>query len=235
MSLTLDYFMDENLKLYQDKEHFRFNTDTKLLAKFVHLKKQERILDIGTNNAALLVYFDQFNVKELVGVEILEETSKVAQKNADMFIKHPVKIVNQPIQRYEDDLFDVIVSNPPYFKMDANQLPEQLNFRHLGRMEENLTLEQLVFHANRLLKSYGRFYMVHRPFRLPEIMAKMCNYGLEPKRMRLVYPYVDKEPNMVLIEGRKGGNPRMTVEAPLIVYEKDGSYTQELLKLYAGE
>ena len=150
MSLTLDYFMDENLKLYQDKEHFRFNTDTKLLAKFVHLKKQERILDIGTNNAALLVYFDQFNVKELVGVEILEETSKVAQKNADMFIKHPVKIVNQPIQRYEDDLFDVIVSNPPYFKMDANQLPEQLNFRHLGRMEENLTLEQLVFHANRL-------------------------------------------------------------------------------------
>lgn len=145
--------MDENLKLYQDKEHFRFNTDTKLLAKFVHLKKQERILDIGTNNAALLVYFDQFNVKELVGVEILEQTSKVAQKNADMFIKHPVKIVNQPIQKYEDDLFDVIVSNPPYFKMDANQLPEQLNFRHLGRMEENLTLEQLVFHANRLLKS----------------------------------------------------------------------------------
>ena len=122
MSLTLDYFMDENLKLYQDKEHFRFNTDTKLLAKFVHLKKQERILDIGTNNAALLVYFDQFNVKELVGVEILEQTSKVAQKNADMFIKHPVKIVNQPIQRYEDDLFDVIVSNPPYFKMDANKV-----------------------------------------------------------------------------------------------------------------
>ena len=111
MSLTLDYFMDENLKLYQDKEHFRFNTDTKLLAKFVHLKKQERILDIGTNNAALLVYFDQFNVKELVGVEILEQTSKVAQKNADMFIKHPVKIVNQPIQRYEDELFDVIVSS----------------------------------------------------------------------------------------------------------------------------
>ena len=82
---------------------------------------------------------------------------------------------------------------------------------------------------------YFRFYLVHRPFRLPEIMTKMCNYGLEPKRMQLVYPYVDKEPNMVLIEGRKGGNPRMTVEAPLIVYEKDGSYTQELLKLYAGE
>ena len=117
--------MDENLKLYQDKEHFRFNTDTKLLAKFVHLKKQERILDIGTNNAALLVYFDQFNVKELVGVEILEETSKVAQKNADMFIKHPVKIVNQPIQRYEDDLFEIPQENTDFIlnrlnaKMDS--------------------------------------------------------------------------------------------------------------------
>lgn len=121
MSLTLDYFIDENLKLYQDKEHFRFNTDTKLLAQFVRLKKQERILDIGTNNGAILVYLDQFDVKELVGVEILEETSKVAQKNADMFISHPVKIVNSPIQEYEGSLFDVIVSNPPYFKMNANQ------------------------------------------------------------------------------------------------------------------
>ncbi len=92
MSLTLDYFIHEDLKLYQDSEHFRFNTDTKLLAKFVRLKKQERILDIGTNNGALLVYFDQFNIKELVGVEVLEETSKVAQKNADCFIKHPVKL-----------------------------------------------------------------------------------------------------------------------------------------------
>ena len=132
--------MDENLKLYQAKEHFRFNTDTKLLAKFVHLKKQERILDIGTNNAALLVYFDQFNVKELVGVEILEQTSKVAQKNADMFIKHPVKIVNQPIQKYEDDLFDVIVSNPPYFKMDANQLPE-FDFGTIGLSCESIIEE----------------------------------------------------------------------------------------------
>ena len=83
MSLTLDYFIHEDLKLYQDCEHFRFNTDTKLLAQFVRLKKQERILDIGTNNGALLVYFDQFHIKELVGVEVLEETSKVAQKNAD--------------------------------------------------------------------------------------------------------------------------------------------------------
>ena len=106
---------------------------------------------------------------------------------------------------------------------------------YIARHEALCTLDDVLAQSAKLLKVKGRFYMVHRPFRLPEIMTKMCNYGLEPKRMRLVYSYVDKELNMVPIEGRKGGNPRMTVEAPLIVYEKDGSYTQELLKLYAGE
>lgn len=74
--------------------------------------------------------------------------------------------------------------------------------------------------------------MVHRPFRLPEILAEMQKQRIEPKRMRLVYPYVHKEPNMVLIEGVKGGRPRMQVEPPLIVYEENGNYTKELLKLY---
>lgn len=217
MSLTLDYFIDEDLKLYQDPEHFRFNTDTKLLAQFVHLKKQERILDIGTNNGALLVYFDQFNVKELVGVEILEETSKVAQKNADTFIEHPVKIVNQPIQEYSDELFDVIVSNPPYFKVDANKQPEHLNFRHLGRMEENLTLEQLVFHANRLLKSYGRFYMVHRPNRLNEINQVLYKNNFSIRNLQFAYDHRDNKVKSVLIEAIKESNCDMSVLEPIYI------------------
>ena len=209
MSLTLDYFID--------KEHFRFNTDTKLLAQFVRLKKQERILDIGTNNGAILVYLDQFDVKELVGVEILEETSKVAQKNADMFISHPVKIVNSPIQEYEGSLFDVIVSNPPYFKMNANQQPEQLNFRHLGRMEENLTLEQLVFHANRLLKSYGRFYMVHRPNRLNEINQVLYANHFSIRNLQFAYDHRDNQVKSVLIEAIKESNCDMKVLKPIYI------------------
>ena len=217
MSLTLDYFIDEDLKLYQDPEHFRFNTDTKLLAQFVHLKKQERILDIGTNNGALLVYFDQFNVKELVGVEVLEETSKVAQKNADTFIEHPVKIVNQPIQEYSDELFDVIVSNPPYFKVDANKQTEHLNFRHLGRMEENLTLEQLVFHANRLLKSYVRFYMVHRPNRLNEINQVLYKNNFSIRNLQFAYDHRDNKVKSVLIEAIKESNCDMSVLEPIYI------------------
>lgn len=163
------------------------------------------------------MYFDQFHIKELVGVEVLEETSKVAQKNADCFIKHPVKIINQPIQEYVDDLFDVVVSNPPYFKMNANQKPEHLNFRHLGRMEENLTLEQLIFHANRLLKSYGRFYMVHRPNRLNEINKVLYDNNFSIRNLRFAYDHRDHKVKSVLIEAIKESNCDMNVLEPIYI------------------
>ncbi len=217
MSLKLDYFIDENIQLYQDDEHFRFNTDTKLLAKFVRLKKQERVLDIGTNNAAILVYLDHFNVKELVGVEVLEETSKLAQKNVDTFIKHPCKIVNLPIQEYKDDLFDVVVSNPPYFKLNANQKPETMTYRHLGRMEENLTLEELVLHANRLLKSYGRFYFVHRPNRLNEINKVLYDNHFSIRNIQFAYDHRDNKVKSVLVEAIKESNCDMNVLEPIYI------------------
>lgn len=217
MSLKLDYFIDQNIQLYQDDEHFRFNTDTKLLAKFVRLKKQERVLDIGTNNAAILVYLDHFNVKELVGVEVLEETSKLAQKNVDTFITHSCKIVNLPIQEYKDDLFDVVVSNPPYFKLNANQKPETMTYRHLGRMEENLTLEELVLHANRLLKSYGRFYFVHRPNRLNEINKVLYENHFSIRNIQFAYDHRDNKVKSVLVEAIKESNCDMNVLEPIYI------------------
>ena len=102
----------------------------------------------------------------------------------------------------------------------------------IARHEVLCTLDDILRESAKILPQGGRFYMVHRPFRLAEIFSKMVEHRIEPKRMRLVYPYIDKEPNMVLIEGMKGGNPRMQVEPPLVVYQKDGSYTEELLALY---
>lgn len=127
--------------------------------------------------------------------------------------------------------FGVITTNPPYMIGDHG-LKNQNEALYIARHEALCTLDDILRESAKILKVKGRFYMVHRPFRLPEIMTKMCAYGIEPKRMRLVYPHIDKEPNMVLIEGMKGGNPRMQVEPPLIVYNKDGSYTEELLALY---
>jgi len=102
----------------------------------------------------------------------------------------------------------------------------------IARHEVLCTLEDVISQTAQLLKPRGRFYMVHRPFRLAEIMGLMMQYKLEPKRMRLVYPYVDREPNMVLIEGLKDGRSRITVEPPIIVYKSPNVYTDQLLKLY---
>ena len=102
----------------------------------------------------------------------------------------------------------------------------------IARHELLCTLEDVIAQSARLLMPRGRFYMVHRPFRLTEIMCLMHQYGIEPKRMKLVYPFVDKEPNMVLIEGLRGGNARITVEKPLIVYREPGVYTDEIYDIY---
>lgn len=217
MSYTLDYFIDESIQLYQNPEDFRFNTDTKLLAEFVRLKKQERILDIGTNNGVLLVYFDQFNVKELIGVEVMKESVDVALLNQKKFIKHSSKIIYSPIQEYNDDLFDVIVSNPPYFKLSANQPIEHMDSRQLSRMEENLTLEELIQNASRLIKSYGRFYMVHRPNRLNEIMKCLFEYHFNVRNIQFAYDSRNNVVKSVLVEAIKDSNCDMVVNPPIYI------------------
>lgn len=116
MKLRKDYFLDESMILYQDEDHFHFNTDTKLLAGFMHIKKDETVLDIGTNNGALLLAADQYPVKELIGVEVLKEASEIAQINAKQFFTHPYQIINQAIQEVEIGEVDVIVCNPPFLK-----------------------------------------------------------------------------------------------------------------------
>ena len=111
-------------------------------------------------------------------------------------------------------------------------IPGEPDPRAIARHEILCTLDDVVRAASRLLRPGGHFYMVHRPMRLPEILTKLCAAGLEPKRMRLVYPYADKEPNMVLLDCVRGGAPELRVEPPLIVYEKDGTYTPELKQIY---
>lgn len=127
--------------------------------------------------------------------------------------------------------FDVITSNPPYMTAQHG-LTNSGEAKTIARHEVLCKLEDVIRESAKLLRPGGRLYLVHRPFRLAEIIPLMVQYKIEPKRMRLVYPYVDKEPNMVLIEGARGGRPRMTVEKPLIVYQEPGKYTDEIYDIY---
>ena len=135
---------------------------------------------------------------------------------------------------FEAASFDVVTSNPPYM-INSHGLKNPDEPKAIARHEILCSLEDVIKAAAKCLKPGGKFYMVHRPFRLSEIMVMMHDYRVEPKRMRLVYPYVDKEPNMVLIEGVRGAKPRITVESPLVIYKEVGKYTDEVYEIYGME
>lgn len=201
--LREDYLLDEDMKILQNPRHFCFNTDTRLLAQFMRIKPGEHVLDIGTNNGALLKAADRYRPGELIGVEILPEAAEVAMENARHF-EHPVKIVQEDIRLFVHPCVDVILANPPYFPESTSHPQTKMTMRQLGRIEKNLTLPQLVYNASRLLKTNGRFYFVHRPNRLFEIMKVLQEYNFCLRRMAIAYDHRDNAPKSLLIEAVKG-------------------------------
>jgi tRNA1Val (adenine37-N6)-methyltransferase len=173
---------------------------------------------------------------ELVGLEIQAESADMAGRSVVMNdLQEKVKIVQGDIkeagQIFDAASFDVVTCNPPYM-IGGHGLKNPDGPKAIARHEVLCDLEDVVKAAARCLKSGGKFYMVHRPFRLAEIMVVMHEHRVEPKRMQLVYPFVDKEPSMVLIEGARGGRSRITVEKPLIIYESPGKYMPEIYEIY---
>ena len=214
--LRLDYFIDPSIPIYQHPDHFRFNTDTKLLAQFMKVKKNETVLDIGTNNGALLLYADHFDVKKLIGVEVLEDSCQIARLNAESFIKHDCSIIHSSIQDLDVDLVDVIISNPPFFTEKETHPNTVMDMRQLGRVEVNCDLDDLCKHANRLLKSRGRFYFVHRPDRIHEIALVLAKYNFAMKTLQFAYDPRNDAVKSVLIEAVKEANCRCCV-LPMVV------------------
>ena len=233
----LDDLQIKGYEIIQHPGKFCFGMDSSLLSSFVRVKSQDRVLDLGTGTGILPILLEaKTKGKYFTGLEIQEESADMARRSVlHNHLEEKIEIITGDIKEasaiFGHVSFDVVVTNPPYM-IGQHGLKNETDAMTIARHETLCTLDDILRESAKLLPFKGRFYMVHRPFRLAEILSKMVAYKIEPKRMRLVYPYVDKEPNMVLIEGVRGGNSRMTVEKPLIVYEKDGSYTQEVLELY---
>lgn len=225
--------------IIQHPGRFCFGMDAVLLSSFAKVRKGERVLDLGTGTGILPILLEAKNEGGLyTGLEIQPESADMARRSvAYNELEDKIDIVTGDIKEaaltFGAASFEVITVNPPYM-IGAHGLKNQNEALCIARHEVLCTLEDILRESARLLKVKGRFYMVHRPFRIPEILTGMCAAGIEPKRMRLVYPFVNKEPNMVLIEGAKGGNPRMKVEPPLIVYEREGKYTEEVMRIHHG-
>ena len=233
----IDDLQRNGYRIIQNPERFCFGMDAVLLSSFAKAKPGEKVLDLGTGNGIIPILMEaKTKGEKFFGLEIQEESADLARRSVALNgLEEKIGIVTgdmkEAVKIFGAASFHVITMNPPY--MTGNHgLVNPEDAKAIARHEITCSLEEMISQASKVLKSKGRFYMVHRPFRLAEIMSLMVKYHLEPKRMRLVYPYVDKEPNMVLIEGLKGGNSRITVEPPLIVYEKPGVYTEELKRMY---
>lgn len=235
----LDELQRNGYRIIQNENLFCFGMDAVLLSAFAQVKKEERVLDLGTGTGVIPILLEaRTQGKHFTGLEICPESADMARRSVQYnHLEEKIEIVQGDIKEadriFPPASFDVVTSNPPY--MTAHHgLVNPRQDRAAARHEILCTLEDVISQAARALPFQGRFYMVHRPFRMAEIIRTLSRYRLEPKRIRLVYPFADKEPNMLLIEARKGGNPRVTVEPPLIVYEKPGKYTPEVRDLYYG-
>lgn len=226
-------------KVLQDSERFQFGIDAVLLADYASksLKEKESVIDLGTGTGIIpLLMVNKCKTAAFTGLEVQKESADMAARSVAMNgLEGRIQIVHGDLKEagslFPRHSFNVVTCNPPYM-IDAHGRNNEQDALTIARHEVLCTLEDVVTAADYLLASHGSFFMIHRPFRLPEIFSSLEKHKMEMKRMRLIYPFTDKEPNMVLIEARKNAKRRLTIEPPLIVRNDDGEYTIEVQDIY---
>lgn len=233
----IDDLQRNHYKIIQDTERFCFGMDAVLLSGFAKAKEGDRVLDLGTGTGIIPILMEaKTNAAHFVGLEIQEDSADMARRSVRLnHLEEKIEIITGDIREavslFGAASFDVVTSNPPYMT-ENHGLTNPAAPKAIARHELLCTLEDVISRAAKLLRPGGNFYLVHRPFRLVDIMVLLREHRLEPKKMKMVYPFIDKEPNMVLIQASRGGKPRMSVEKPLIVYKEPGVYTQEIYDIY---
>jgi len=233
----IDELHRNGYRIIQKENGFCFGMDAVLLSGFAVVKPGERALDLGTGTGIIPILLEaKTEGKHFTGLEIQEEMAEMAGRSVKLNgLEEKIDIITGDIKEagriFGGASFDVVTTNPPYMN-DSHGLKNPDLPKAIARHEVLCTLEDVVREAAKVLRPGGRLYMVHRPHRLIEIITMMTKYKLEPKRMKLVHPFVDKDANMVLIEAVRGGKSMIKVEKPLIVYKEQGVYTDEIYDIY---
>lgn len=237
---VIDDLEFEDLKIIQNQKWFKYGIDSVLLSNFAKIKKNAKVLDIGTGTGIISILLaKKTNAKEIVGIEVQSEVADMAERSVSLnHLENKIKIIGDTILNIEkyfpDEYFDCVVTNPPYQKENSglhNENEKQLISRH----EVLCNLEDIIAKSFKILRDNGNFYMVHRPERLVDILSLMRKYRLEPKEIRFVHSKAKEKPTLVLVKGVKYSGKFLKVLEPLIVYEDNGEYTDELLKIYHKE
>lgn len=228
----------KGLKIIQNKEGFCFGIDSVLLSDFVkNIKNNSLVLDLGTGTGIIpILLCGKTNLKKVIGVEVQEKIAEMAKRSIKLNnLEARFQVINENILNlkniYQNQTFDVVVTNPPYKKKNSGIINEN-HEKLISRHEIEANLEDFIKVSKDLLKDKGEFYMVHRPERLVDILSIMRKEKLEPKVLRMVYSNKNKEPKLVLIKGIKNAKPFLKVEKNLYIYDENGNYTDEILEIY---
>ncbi|HIU40501.1 MAG TPA: tRNA1(Val) (adenine(37)-N6)-methyltransferase [Candidatus Aphodocola excrementigallinarum] len=239
MEVVNDLLNYNNLKIVQNTDWFNFSLDSVLLANFVKVNNKQKIIDFCSGNAPIPLFLSTKTKAKIIGVELQKPIFDLAVKSVKLNkLEDQISIINVDVKTlskiYETDTFDLITCNPPYFKYDNNDNINDNVIKAIARHEIKLNLEDIFKCARKILKNNGKIAIVHKTDRLIDIIFYMKNNNLEPKRLQFIYPFSDSKSNLVIIEGAKNAKPGLIVEKGIIVHNKDGSYTNEILKIFNG-
>jgi len=233
----IDDLQSKGLKIIQSKDQFAFSTDAVLISDFSKVKRIEKVLDIGTGNGVIpLLIYSRYSPKEITAIEIQEVLADRAKRNMALNNLHDkINVILGDINNYkelfENQAFDVIVSNPPYRKVGHGEMNENINYR-IAKHEVALNLEGLMKAVKYLLKDRGKFYFIHRADRIGEIISELRINRLEPKNIRFVYSKPGVNAHLVMVEAVKNSNPDVKILPPLYLYDNDGNISEEINQIY---
>ena len=237
----IDDLQLNNLKIIQNKDGFCFGIDAILLSDFAKdIRNNSKVLDLGTGTGIVATLLcAKTKLSKIYGVDIQKDVCDMASRSIKLNnLEDKFEIINSNIKDltniFEDTSFDAVVSNPPY-KKDNSGLKNESETKLISRHEITATLEDFISMSSKLLKNNGNIYMVHRPERLSDLFYLLKKYNLEPKKLRIVQSYVNSKPKLILVKATKNAKSFLTIEEPLIIYNKDGSYTDEIFKIYGKE
>ncbi|WP_427170631.1 tRNA1(Val) (adenine(37)-N6)-methyltransferase [Fusobacterium nucleatum] len=231
--------LNKNLKIIQRSDYFNFSIDSLLISEFINIQKNtKKILDIGTGNAAIPLFLSKKTSAKIYGIEIQETSYQLASRNININnLDEQIYIIYDDVKNYlkyfNKGFFDIIVSNPPFFKIN-----EKINFLNdlkqltIARHEIKITLDELIKVSSELVKDRGYFYLVHRADRLTEIINILQKYKFEAKKIKFCYTTKHKNAKILLIEAIKNGKTGLTILPPLIINKENGEYTDEVLEMF---
>ncbi|MCI5522145.1 MAG: tRNA1(Val) (adenine(37)-N6)-methyltransferase [Tenericutes bacterium] len=239
MTKVKNYLLNyDNMYIIQDTDMFNFSLDSVLLPNFVTInKKTKKILDIGSGNAPIPLILSTLTDAQIMAVEIQKDVYELGKESIKINkLENRIDFINADInelyKEIDTETFDVITCNPPYFKVNESSNLNDSEYKTIARHEIKLDLEKLFKIAKKLLKNKGNIAIVHRPERLSDIVSEMKKNNIEPKRIQFVYPSINSEANILLIEGTKNGNPGVKILPPLISHKQNGEYTEQVKQFF---